>query len=177
MPRTAADYAAATVALMPRGRAWVAAEPGLDQAAVVGALAVLWATVDASAENLLENSLPGANTDLLPEWEATLGLTDSIAGLTTQQRSSQVLARFVGTGGQSKPYFIAFAAALGFTIAITTYAPFRAGISTAIDPVYTDDWSFSWGVSVSANASGLANSVLIDQLQTMAPAETAVFIA
>lgn len=176
MPRTAADYAAATVALLPRGRAWVAGEPGTAQAALVGGLAALWAAVDASAEGLLDNSLPGANASLLPEWEETLGLSGSIAGLSTAQRGAQVLSRFVGTGGQSQPYFIAFAAALGFTITITTYAPFRAGVATAIGPVYTDDWSYSWGVHVVTNTSGLPGATLIAQLQAMAPAETAVFL-
>ena len=175
MGRTATDYAAALVALMPRGRAWVAGEPGFDQAAVIGALASAWAAVDASAQALLDNSLPGANTSLLPEWEETLGLPNAIAGLTTAQRSAQVLSRFVGTGGQSQPYFIAFAAALGFTITITTYAPFRAGVAVADCIVYDDDWCFSWGVHVLANASGLPTATLIAQLQAMAPAETAVF--
>jgi len=175
MARTTSDYTGATVALMPRGKAWVGSEPGTNQAAALAGLAVLWAGVDASAENLLDNSLPGANTDLLPEWEETLGLTNSIAGLTNLQRGAQVLSRFVGTGGQSQPYFIAFAAALGFTITITTYAPFRAGVAVANGIVYDDDWCFSWGVHVVANTSGLSTSVLIAQLQTMAPAETAVF--
>lgn len=176
MSRTAADYAAATVALLPRGRAWTAGEPGTRQAALVGALAVLWAAVDADAANVLGRSLPGANPDLLPEWEETLGLTNAIDGLTTDQRAAQVLARFVGAGGQSQAYFIALAAALGFTITITTYAPFRAGVGTATSPVYTDDWAHSWGVHVVANASGLSTSVLLAQLQALQPAETAVFL-
>lgn len=175
MGRTAADYAAATVALLPRGRAWVAREPGTDQAALIAGLAAPWATLDAVLQGLLDGSLPGANPDLLDEWEATLGLT-AVAGLTTAQRGARVLARFVGTGGQSQPYFIAVAAALGFTIAITTYAPFRAGVGTAISPVYTDDWSYSWGVHVQANSGGLDPSVLITELQALAPAETAVFL-
>lgn len=176
MARTAADYAAATVALLPRGRAWTAGEPGTKQAALVGALAVLWADVDADAGQLLEQSLPGANADLLPEWEETLGLTKSIDGLTTQQRAAQVLARFVGGGGQSQAYFIALAAALGFTITITTYAPFRAGVGTATSPVYTDDWAYSWGVHIVANTSGLSSTILLAQLQALQPAETAVFL-
>ncbi|KUR80750.1 putative phage tail protein [Novosphingobium sp. FSW06-99] len=173
---TAADYAAAAVALMPRGRAWVAGDAASNQAAVNGALAQIWAEFDAAATHVLSLSSPGANPDLLVEWEETLGLSTSTDGLNNEQRGAQVLSRFVGGGGQSEAYFIAFASALGFTIEITVYAPFRAGVATAVGAVYDDDWCYSWGVTVVANTSGFDPSVLIGLLQPMAPAETAVFL-
>jgi len=172
-----ADYAAAARALMPRGRAW-SQDPSSVQGQLLEALSGSLEDSDTVASALLAGSLPGANPDLLGEWESTLGLPDPCAGPnpTMQQRAAQVLARFVGGGGQSRPRFIQYAALLGFTIQIVNYAPFRAGRSTIGNPLASDAWTFVWGIRVLANTSGLSTDVLICELETIKPAETTILL-
>lgn len=87
MARSAQDYAGAMAALMPIGRVWQFVT-GTTQAKAALALSQEWARVDIAASELLAGSLPGNYIGLLGEWEATLGLSDSIAGLTPIQRAA-----------------------------------------------------------------------------------------
>ncbi len=178
MSYSADDYAGAIRALLPRGRVWQA-EPGSGQGNLVDALAKGWARLDAKAWTLLEQSLPGQNLDLVPEWEASLGLPDPCIGAdaTLQQRAAQVLSRFVAGGGQSTSFFIAFAAALGFEITISMVAPFRVETGTVETPLYEAEWLFAWVVHVISNTSGLSNDVLLCELNSLKPAHTYVSIA
>jgi uncharacterized protein YmfQ (DUF2313 family) len=150
---TPADYLQASQMLTPRGAAWPV---GLGSiiATVLGALANTWYRVNLAAANLLVDAFPGQCVQLLPEWEQTLGLPDPCAGEapTLQERQAQVLARFVGGGGQSKPFFINLAKTLGFTVTITEFTGanaflwrvnasmtnavyFRVGVSTIGEPL------------------------------------------
>jgi uncharacterized protein YmfQ (DUF2313 family) len=117
------DYLGAIQALLPRGRAWPR-DADAVQTKVLGGLAATPARLDEAAIQLLVDIFPATTVALLPEWEATLGLPDPCAGPepTIALRQAQVLARFLGFGGQSVPFFIAFAAALGFAITIQEYA-------------------------------------------------------
>jgi uncharacterized protein YmfQ (DUF2313 family) len=149
----ATDYLAAMQALMPRGDAWPT-DAGTTQPEVLSALARTFQRSNVAAANLLIDAFPATPVKLLPEWEETLGLPDPCAGEapTLQERQAQVLARFANGGGQSKRFFIALAATLGFQITITQYTGanahlwqvnahntnpvwFRAGISTAGEPL------------------------------------------
>lgn len=172
-----ADYAAAAKGLMPRGRAW-SDDPDSVQAKLLGALAAIFERTDGEASALLAGSLPGNNADLLIDWENSLGLPDPCAGPnpTGEQRADQVRARFIGGGGQSRPRFIAYAAALGFTIEIINYSPFRTGRSTIGNPLASNAWTFVWGVRVLANATGLSTDVLLCELNMIKPAETTIIL-
>src|SRR5260363_17238 len=80
----------------------------------------------ARANRLLRDICISSTVELLPEWEATLGLPDPCTGplSTVQARRAQAVARFANTGGQSAAHFIRMAAQLGYAISITCYAPF-----------------------------------------------------
>jgi len=163
---------------MPRGRLWPQ-QPGTVQEAVRLAIGKTFERSDGDANMLLETSLPGSLTPLLPEWEATLGLPDPCAGAapTFAQRCDQVRGRFVNAGGQSRQHFIDFAAALGFTISITNYAPFRVGISTVGNAVAGDEVIFTWGVTIDAVTGDLPIAVLKCELEAIQPAEgTLIFL-
>lgn len=178
MAYSAADYAGAFRALLPRGRVWQV-EPGSAQQRLIAALAKPFARVDSTASTLLEQSLPGSNLDLVPEWEKTLGLPDPCAGpnATLAQRAAQVRSRFIAGGGQSRAYFKSFASALGFEITISAIPTFRADVSTVETPVYEEEWLHVWVVTVVSNTSGLSNDVLLCELNTLKPAHTYVIIA
>lgn len=171
------DYARAMDALLPTGRVWPD-DPDTVQRRVIAALALTFARLDGDAGGLLAVSRPGAVTPLLPEWEATLGLPDPCLpdGGSFDQRAAQVRARFASAGGQSRQRYIDFAAALGFTIEIETYAPFRVGRSAAGAALGDDSWYFAWGVRVIASAGTLPASVLLCELERIKPAETSVFL-
>lgn len=142
------DYQRALLGLMPPGRAWTR---DLDdvQAHTLGAFAPTYRRVGDKGLALLVDGFPATTVGLLPEWEASLGLPDPCAGEapTIQARERQVVARLTNSGGQSIPYLVAFAAALGYTVTITQYQPFRCGQSRCGDQLGGPDWAFAWGAN------------------------------
>lgn len=140
------DFLDALHALMPQGPAWPR-EPGTVQDAVLGALADLAGVQQGRIRDLADaEAFPAAASEMLADWEQAYGLPDGCGsdGDSTAQRRAALLARIAERGGQSRAYFIAVAAALGFTVTIEEIRPFRAGISTAGDPAYGSDWIFTW---------------------------------
>lgn len=186
----AADFLAALQACMPRGRVWPK-DADATQTQVLQGLAMPFKQHNDRANYLLIDAFPATAEELLPEWEATLGLPDPCAGTqpTIAARQAQVLARFAGQGGQSVAYFIAYAARLGFTVTITQYTPFRMGQQSMGDQLGSPDWAFTWAVNSppntvipfrmgqSAMGDALAswgNAVLQCELTAIKPAHTVV---
>ncbi|HTI79842.1 MAG TPA: putative phage tail protein [Acetobacteraceae bacterium] len=187
---TDSDYGTAIRYLMPTGRVWPA-YPDTTQQQAVEALAPTPQRASARALNLLTDAFPSTADELLPEWEASLGLPDPCAGEapTTALRQAQVTARFIAGGGQSIAYFVNFAKTLGYDITITQFSPFRVGASTVGSPLYGEAWAFVWQVnapqfsisyfSVGIGAAGeplatWGNTVLQCELRRLAPAHTTV---
>ncbi|WP_227105123.1 YmfQ family protein [Chromobacterium rhizoryzae] len=187
---SAADYLAAMQNLLPQGKAWPR-EPGAAQTQALSGLAPVYARQHARANNLLADAFPATAYELLPEWESTLGLPDPVLGMasTVQGRRQQVVAKLTAVGGQSAAYYQSLAAALGYSITVTNYAPFRCGQSSAGQPVGSQDWCHTWSVNsalntiirFSAGQSGAGeplaswgNAPLQSQIQAAAPAHTVV---
>ncbi|HET6609013.1 MAG TPA: putative phage tail protein [Rhodopila sp.] len=187
---TGSDYGSAIRYLMPSGRVW---PPDADatQQQTVEAFAPTPARASARALNLLTDAFPSTADELLPEWEASLGLPDPCAGEspTIALRQAQVTARFAAGGGQSIAYFVNFANTLGYDITIEQFSPFRVGASRVGTPLYGEAWAFAWQVNapqfsisyfaigVSAVGEPLAtwgNTVLQCELRRLAPAHTTV---
>lgn len=141
------DFHIALQALMPRGRAW-SKDPGSIQDKTVACFAPSYARNSQAALALIANAFPATALDLIPEWQESLGLPDPCAGVapTLIQQRQQIVARLTNSGGQSAPYFIGLAAALGYTITITNDAPFRCGQSRVGDHLGSSDWFFLWTV-------------------------------
>lgn len=172
----AADYAAALSDLLPQGRVWPKDPASIQQLVLLG-LAKAWERSDAAAQAILAGSIPGSPlSGFLPEWEATLGLPDPCLGSspTFAQRFAQVGARFTALGGSSRKSLIAYAAALGFTITITAYSATHPGPSGL--GITGSQWNFTLGVAVTANSSGLSESVLQCELNAIKPAETTIIL-
>lgn len=184
----ASDFLSALQSLMPRGLAWPK-----DAAAVMAksmsGLAPTWARHTLQNNNLLIDAFPSTTFQLLPEWEATLGLPDPCAGEspTIQQRRAQVVARFTNGGGQSITYFVSFAASLGYEVTTQEFAPARAGQTRCGTPDYGLDWAFAWAIelpltTVTYARSGLSvageplaswgNAVLQCEMARISPAHT-----
>lgn len=144
---SSADYLVALQNLLPRGRIWPRDADAVMTAALAG-LAPIYVRNNARANQVIDEAFPPATYELLPQWEATLGLPDPCGGVapTVQARRGQVVARFIAKGGQSAAYFIEFAAALGFTITVNSCAPFRMGQSRMGQPLGDSEWMFVWQV-------------------------------
>ncbi|MFM0002748.1 DUF2313 domain-containing protein [Paraburkholderia dipogonis] len=185
---TAADYVSAMQALLPRGRVWPR-DGDAVQTRVLSGLAPTYARQTARANYLLIDAFPSTTYELLPEWESTLGLPDPCAGVspTITQRRNQVVARFTNIGGASIPYFIGFAANLGYTISITQFAPARAGQSRVGQPLCGPDWAFAYQINAPVNTivrsrvgastvgeplAAWGNAVLECEIRAVMPAHT-----
>lgn len=184
------DFTQALLGLLPRGRVWPR-DLNTTIRSTMGGLSVTYERSQARANNLLIDAFPASTVELLPDWEASLGLPDPCAGPqpTIEARRAQVVARLTADGGQSVPYLIEFARRLGYVITIEEFAAFRAGESHAGDPVNGADWANAWAVhaplhtiqwfraGVGAAGEPLAywsNDVLECEIETVKPAHTVV---
>lgn len=85
---------------------------------------------------LINEAIPGLSRDLLPEWEEDLGLPDLCSPLadTVDERAAIAHAKYYTKyDGQSKQFYIDYAASLGATVTVTNYsgagAVFRVDVS------------------------------------------------
>jgi uncharacterized protein YmfQ (DUF2313 family) len=166
--RTAAEYAQAFMALLPAGPAWPR-EPDRVLHSFISGLAGIWGDpVERLAALLLtQESDPRSTVVLLPDWEEAFGLPDSCAPVPTSigERQQALVAKMTLLGGQSRAFFIAAAAAIGYQISIREFSPFMCGVSRCGDTRWLDaedggdgthyrwelgspDMRFYWTVSV-----------------------------
>lgn len=149
MARTAAEYREQLKALLPPGQAFPR-EPGTTMETLLDGLAEEWARIDARGEQLTIEANPQLTSELLSDWERVAGLPDKCSGTletTLQGRRQVLMAKLTATGGQSPAYFIAVAAALGYTVTIDEFRPFLAGFSRAGDALTNGDWVYTWRVN------------------------------
>lgn len=167
------DYALALARLAPTGEVWPKG-PGSTFTLTMQALAGSPARNHAAANALLVDAFPATAVDLLPEWEATVGLPNAcspIAG-TDEERQRQVMAKLADTGGASWAYFSGILAAFGYTDqTVEQFQPFRVGIDSVDTPLYSNDWAHAWwvsmtGISVDVDASATC------EIAAIAPAHT-----
>lgn len=152
MAHTVEEYAELLKNLLPPGQAFPR-EPGSNMEQVLLGMAEELARVEIRADQLAVEVNPASSVELLSDWERAAGLPDKCAGVledTVQGRRQALLTKLTSVGGQSKAYFIALAAALGYEISITEFRPFRAGRSTAGQALTNGDWVFTWEVMAPA---------------------------
>lgn len=153
--RSGDAYGDQFAAMFPRGRAWPVDEESVFQR-VARAIAMVWGSVDARISDLVEiESDPRTTVELLPEWEAAFGLPDTCvqAPLTISARQRALAERMTAKGGQSRTFFIAVAARLGYTITIREFSPFMCGVSRCGDPAWAigpAEIRFYWTVAVAS---------------------------
>lgn len=144
---TPEDYADALRKLLPPGPAMQ-----FDGATVIEAvLLALGDSYNAVHDRscvLLQEMVPYTTIEMLPDWERVAGLPDDCAPVTStvEARRSALLARLGSQGGQSRAFYIALAASLGYEITITEFNPFVAG-GTVGAPLSNDGWTFYWKVT------------------------------
>ena len=133
--------------LLPFGPVWPR-ETDAILPQVAAALTPTYETMTLRAAALLTEAPMYTLTELLPEWEATLGLPDPCAGPepTIELRRQGVAAAIAARGGQSIPYFPAIALLLGSVITVEEFTPFQADVSGADDPDCEPAWAHVWWV-------------------------------
>lgn len=119
--RTAEEYRLQLQGLLPSGPAW---DPELvpEVALVLSGVALEFSRLDARAAALLNEMDPAGVSELVPDWEAIMGLPDSCLGPNPafEDRRLAVRRRLVEVGGQDRAYFIDIAVSQGYPNATIT---------------------------------------------------------
>ena len=140
--RLGSDYTEAFLSMLPQGQAWPKHAPDSVMVRGIAGLCDYWGFVDGRAADLLETeSDPRKTVELLPDWERNWGLPDPCytAPQTIGDRQKALVLRMTMMGGQSRQFFIDFAAYIGYSITITEYRPFMVGLDRCGDNrVYGD---------------------------------------
>lgn len=151
MAVNALQYREQLRALLPPGRALNDEGTGV-LTLLLGGLAQEFARVDASADMLIDESIPDSTLNLLPDWERVCALPDNCTptGQTIDQRRNAVIARLLGNGTPSIPYLTQMAAQIGYLVTIVQRHARRHG--ALMGTVYgLTDWQFVWEVHAPLN--------------------------
>ncbi|TNL09028.1 phage tail protein [Kosakonia cowanii] len=105
------------------------------------------ASVERSAQDVLNGVTPFTAVALLSDWERVLGLSVS-SGMTIQARRQQIMAKLNETGGLSRSYFIRLAKSLGYDITIDEPEPFRCGRNRCGDRLWIPEIVWVWIVNI-----------------------------
>ncbi|XYX39858.1 YmfQ family protein [Candidatus Erwinia dacicola] len=105
------------------------------------------ASVERSAQDVLNGVTPFTAVALLSYWERVLGLSVS-NGMTIQARRQQIMAKLVETGGLSRSYFIRLAKSLGYDVTIDEPEPFRCGRNRCGDRLWIPEIVWVWIVNI-----------------------------
>lgn len=146
--RTAADYTVLLQQLLPPGRAWTRA-PGAVLTRLLAAWAAEFARLDARADDLLAEVDPRQSYELLADWERVLGLPDGCSPVlgTVAERRAAVVQKLAVQGGQTRAFYVAMAAALGFEVVIHDLDPDVGDFAPGLD-VSGGKWRLVWRVEV-----------------------------
>jgi len=178
--------------LMPRGSAW-SRERISVLSNLLAAYAEGLADFDQSVSALLDDIRPDTTTDLLPEWEETLGLPDECSALqpTIELRRAAVLSKLISQANLNPKSYKAIGRLYGAEIKVHELDKARADAVPGID---TSDgrWRFVWWITISTEAdvrefNALSNAftplVSIERitelecrLQKAKPAHTRLFV-
>jgi uncharacterized protein YmfQ (DUF2313 family) len=142
------SYYSMLTALLPSGILWQQLQQDDVFIGLMQSMAEELARLHQREDDLLNEADPRTVYEMLPEWEAAYGLPDPCVGdsLTLQQRLDLLYLKVINKGGQSKPFFIALAKALGYDITITEFSP-HSVMSGVNQPIYGLAWRYVWLVN------------------------------
>ncbi|MBL4763523.1 MAG: DUF2313 domain-containing protein [Gammaproteobacteria bacterium] len=140
-----AEYLQQLKQLLPVGALWDSLQADVTIEGYLEAEADEFARIDARASNLINETDPRTAFELLPEWEAFAGLPGGCIGEigTLEQRQQALHAKLTALGGQSIPYYIEFAAAIGYDTTVTEFPVFN--VEDSVDAEMNDEsWRYTW---------------------------------
>lgn len=147
MALTTDDYLQQLQALLPQGPAW-SREADAVLTKLLTAFAEEFSRVDYRIDALVNEADPRTTNELLADWERVAGLPDLCTGIpeTVALRRELLVAKLTNIGGQSKAFYIALAAKIGYTITITEFKRWR--VTSRVNEALNDaDWSYAWRVN------------------------------
>jgi uncharacterized protein YmfQ (DUF2313 family) len=161
--------------LLLRGECWPKSTNS-NWYALAYALMPVMQVMTSNAAMVLNQSVPDAVFNMITEWNESLGLPDPCLGPnpTILQQQQQILAKFIGNGGQSRDFYISYAALLGYTVQIQEFLPWLVGIYRPGMPVPSGNAGNVWVVSV--DTPGPA-PILECELKNIIPAQTTVLFS
>lgn len=119
--RTAEQYRLQLRGLLPSGPAW---DPELvpEIELVLQGVALEFSRLEGRAVDLLNETDPSGVSELVPDWEAVMGLPDACLGPNPafEDRRLAVRRRLFEVGGQTPAYFIEIAVSQGYPNATIT---------------------------------------------------------
>ena len=123
MAHSVEQWSDAILQQMPRGRAWPR-DPEAYLPKYVNGFAQRLADLELSADELLLEMRPETTVQLLPEWEAYLGLPEcESTSQSFERRLAAVVEKYHRKGGLQTWQIELIAAALGFTVTVTEQWP------------------------------------------------------
>lgn len=109
--------------LMPRGRAW-SRESTSDLHKLVGSLSPRYQRAENNSKKLLDEMLPEATQQLLPEWEEYLGLPECLArNATFEARKAALIEKYYRNGGLAVWQIQKLCEDLGFEVEVLEAYP------------------------------------------------------
>lgn len=139
-------------ALLPRGRAWPR-DLRAVLTALLDAIAQGKARLDRRAAALLLEAHPSSATQLLPEWEAMMGLPDSCSQPASgiAARRAAVRDKYAGQPDLSAASFVELGRSFGVEIQVFEHDQARAATATTLDTT-GGKWRFVWWISIPTTA-------------------------
>jgi len=150
MGRSVEEYKRLLQSLLPRGRIWPRNDDS-TMAEVLAGIATELSRVEGRQDDLIVEAHVTTTTELVTDHEEDFGLPEVGEELDTTiaGRREDLHSKLVAVGQQDKGYFIAIAAALGFTVDITEHRPAWSGIAAAGDPCGDQENIFYWTAVIS----------------------------
>lgn len=174
---SSADFTSALLGLLPRGRVWPK-EISSVQAQAASCFAPTFQRIKDTAVDLIADAFPGTTSDLLSEWELTLGLPDACTvpgSQTIAERQRAVAEKISAAGGPQRSYYLQMATQLGLSAIIDEFQEACVGPASVGDFLYGDGWPWSWVVSIDPEYYGtLPAATLNCRLGLEAPEYTTV---
>lgn len=159
MALNAESYLQQLQALLLQGKAWTR-EVGTVLTNLLSGVAKEFARIDTRAEDLLNEADPRTTTELLEDWERVAALPDPCITVdqSIAQRRVALVSKLTMQGGQSRPYFIAMAADLGYADAtVDEFRPLNCN-DDCNDALWSQGDRFVWQLNLpSDGATYIAN--------------------
>lgn len=138
--------------LLPEGELWDGLLAG-NIGSLVEALADEFSNADLYIREAIIDFILIRTEQVLAWWETLLGLPDACdcliaIGLTFDQRRAAVLDKLSARQTVTRAGLIIRAHKIGYEIGILECKPWRCGISSVQEPLYDDEWSHTFYVTV-----------------------------
>lgn len=150
MARDVAAYIDLLFAHQPTGPAW-SRDPDTGFGPLYAGMAQEFVRFDQRVDQLFLEADPRTAAEMIGDWERVLGLPDPCSAAATSLSAREVLAwrKLAFQAGQTKAFYIALAATLGFTVEIHEFDPAVDAYDGALTALITDGrWRFVWRVDV-----------------------------